>query len=348
MFKLSRQVHFRQCNEACGWSVSVVCLGKVTNMILRTVFYLCCGFCLVQSRPFDDAWKNERDNVIDWLLQEKIRENEERNGNLHGHIVRVNEAHQQSRMEDADEVPLEEQITTVNEDANKQPGCQLFEGDLCLDPEDQAVVSHMIHEEDLKRNVIRNSKKLWPQKTVYYYVDHNLQHLRPKINDAINRLEVKTCLTFREVGLSYGGDYIKMHKGNGCFSKMGRVGGAQLLSLGSGCGYVGVIMHELMHSIGIWHEQSRMDRDKYVEVLWSNIEPGKENNFLKYEHGKLDTLNLPYDYDSIMHYDRYLYSVDGKRPTIIARGKAWKKLGGQLRGTLTGNDIKEIRALYNC
>jgi len=42
-------------------------------------------------------------------------ENEERNGNLHGHIVRVNEAHQQSRMEDADEVPLEEQITTVNE-----------------------------------------------------------------------------------------------------------------------------------------------------------------------------------------------------------------------------------------
>lgn len=42
-------------------------------------------------------------------------ENEERNGNLHGHIVRVNEAHQQSRMEDPDEVPLEEQITTVNE-----------------------------------------------------------------------------------------------------------------------------------------------------------------------------------------------------------------------------------------
>ena len=41
------------------------------------------------------------------------------------------------------------------------------------------------------------------------------EHLRPKINDAINRLESKTCLTFREVGSSYGGDYIKMHKGNG-------------------------------------------------------------------------------------------------------------------------------------
>ena len=42
-------------------------------------------------------------------------ENEKRNGNVHGHIVRVNEAHQQIRREDPDEVPLEEQITTVNE-----------------------------------------------------------------------------------------------------------------------------------------------------------------------------------------------------------------------------------------
>jgi len=42
-------------------------------------------------------------------------ENEKRNGNLHGHIVSVNEANQQSRREDANEVLLEEQITTVNE-----------------------------------------------------------------------------------------------------------------------------------------------------------------------------------------------------------------------------------------
>ena len=31
---------------------------------------------------------------------------------------------------------------------------------------------------------------------------------------------------------------------------MGRSGGSQPLSLGSGCEYVGVVMHELMHSIG--------------------------------------------------------------------------------------------------
>lgn len=149
-------------------------------MILRTVLYLCFGFCLVKSRPFDDAWKNERDNVIDWLLEEKIIENDKRNGNLHGHIVKVNEAHQQIRREDPVEVPLEEQITTVNEESNKRPGCQLFEGDLCLDPEDEAVVSHIIHEEDLKRNVIRNEKKLWPQKNCELFCGSQFERFAPK------------------------------------------------------------------------------------------------------------------------------------------------------------------------
>ena len=47
-------------------------------------------------------------------------ENDKRNGNLHGHIVKVNEAHQQIRREDPAEVPLEEQITTVNEGRPKR------------------------------------------------------------------------------------------------------------------------------------------------------------------------------------------------------------------------------------
>lgn len=45
---------------------------------------------------------------------------------------------------------------------------------MCLDPEDEAVVNHAVPETDLKRNIIRNGKKLWPGKTVYYFVDDNL------------------------------------------------------------------------------------------------------------------------------------------------------------------------------
>ena len=127
---------------------------------------------------------------------------------------------------------------------------------MCLDPEDEAVVNHVVPETDLKRNIIRDGKKLWPGKTVYYFVDDNLskfffsffslffknysylgffqqqcrsnvqskfnvsssffsERLRPKINDALSKISSKTCLKFKEVGSSYGGDHIKMHKGNG-------------------------------------------------------------------------------------------------------------------------------------
>ena len=60
-----------------------------------------------------------------------------------------------------------------------------------------------------------------------------------------------------------------------CFSYIGRVGGRQQISIGRGCESVGTVIHEIFHALGRWHEQSRPDRDQFVQILLNNIQPGE-------------------------------------------------------------------------
>lgn len=95
-------------------------------------------------------------------------------------------------------------------------------------------------------------------------------------------------------------------------SALGRTGGKQDLALR--CFTRRTIIHELMHALGFLHEQMRADRDQYVTIHWSNVDPTYAYNFEK------ETANVAthgnYDYSSIMHYHSTAFALNSSLPTI--------------------------------
>jgi hypothetical protein len=62
--------------------------------------------------------------------------------------------------------------------------------------------------------------------------------------------------------------------------------------------------------------QSATERDTYVQIVWANIEPGREGNFNTYGADRISDFGVAYDYESVMHYGPTSFSINGQ-PTII-------------------------------
>ncbi|XP_061149844.1 astacin-like metalloendopeptidase isoform X7 [Syngnathus typhle] len=128
----------------------------------------------------------------------------------------------------------------------------------------------------------------WPSRHIPYRIDYELGEsecrrwpkslitsaVRPtgdRTNDidaALKMITFHTCLSFHQ--RTSEADYIFFKSGFGCASYVGFMGGKQEVHVAATC-KVGNIVHEVLHALGFFHEHTRLDRGKYINILSSNI-----------------------------------------------------------------------------
>jgi hypothetical protein len=152
----------------------------------------------------------------------------------------------------------------------------------------------------------------WKNKTVPYLIDPNLP--RPeRIQDVIDYFHANTSIQLVERTTQRDYVYFRTSPDEGCNSFVGRKGGKQSINVASWC-EKGNLIHEVLHALGFFHEQSRPDRRKYIRIHWSNI---KWNGIFNFFPSPFAKVYGEFDADSIMLYPSFnSFAKDPTRPTM--------------------------------
>ncbi|KAH8413552.1 hypothetical protein KR009_012279 [Drosophila setifemur] len=227
-----------------------------------------------------------------------------------------------------------------------EEGAGFVEGDMVLTPEQKSNLEHG----PKGRNGLINPEKRWPDNVVVYRISDDFDNShKTAIRNAIDSLELHTCVRFREATDEDKAYLTVTAKTGGCFTTVGYQGSAQEMNLeiyplGEGCFRPGTILHEFMHALGFYHQQSSSIRDGYINVVYDNIVPGKEFNFQKYSDSVVTDFDMGYDYDSCLHYRPGAFSINGE-DTIVpldANAEIGQRVG------LSSKDIDKINIMYKC
>ncbi len=168
---------------------------------------------------------------------------------------------------------------------------------------------------------IAYSQYLWPKvggiATVYYVIDKASDpNATPKIETAISTFNADFANIIQWVAWqsSYGPNYVDIDlsaddTSGECEADEGYEAIPGQPMEGSTDCTIGTILHEMGHVIGLWHEQSRPDRNTYITVNYNNVIKGSWSNFEVNSDNQ--QLLSGYDYASVMQYIPFAFSRNG-------------------------------------
>ncbi|XGW28816.1 hypothetical protein V3C99_008537 [Haemonchus contortus] len=197
-----------------------------------------------------------------------------------------------------------------------------------------------------RRNGVISGIKKWPNGRIPYVISGQYnERERAVLARSFQEYHKRTCVRF-VARTPLDRDYLYIGKIDGCFSDVGRAGGRQELSLDDGCMQYDTAIHELMHSVGFYHEHERWDRDNHITILWQNIDKEAYDQFGKVDLTESSYYGQMYDYYSIMHYDSLAFSKNGFETMVAKRPEMTAVIGSAI--DFSPIDVLKMNLMYDC
>ncbi|KAG8221972.1 hypothetical protein J437_LFUL016521 [Ladona fulva] len=129
------------------------------------------------------------------------------------------------------------------------------------------------------RAATARKERVWDFGVIPYEIDANFSGAHKALfKQAMRHWENHTCVKFVERGVDHPNYILFTERPCGCCSFVGKRGnGAQAISIGKNCDKFGIVVHELGHVVGFWHEHTRPDRDNHVQIVRENIMAGESS-----------------------------------------------------------------------
>lgn len=177
---------------------------------------------------------------------------------------------------------------------------KLREGDMVAEFDEEVAIEEETPFNTLK-TAIGTSVRRWPARvTINFGIDsRNPSTFANTIRAGIRDIQRSTCIRFREQNANLARGKIRFEtQDRGCMAQIGFRTAGNIVWMAPNCGR-GTTVHEIGHNLGIFHEQTRSDRDRHIRVLFNNIPSSWQSEYrIQRTLGGI----TPYDFRSIMHY----------------------------------------------